>query len=309
MNGVARKNMVITIVVRRGRGDNNEFDVGSDLYKDEDDRQKLAKMSELQRELILYERAQKKDDKSLKEKFQPKWDKGKAPRSWKETPPLPSSRVHSSARSADRAAFKDDALNELRAKRLKQQDPKAHRKLRDASRSEDDGSSGDDTMIDSNDERLDGLTFDDIKKITIRRSKLAKWLMEPFLEEFIVVCVVRFGIRRSKSGTISGRSSTGRHDDNCSSFGNCGAGAGKLIDMSAPVDFGRESNLKHNFELPISLAALQKFGKPQGAKKRFLARKQRIEEIVGCQVPENDGRRHALMLIVGDYMRKKRGIL
>nr|XP_028959041.1 protein RTF1 homolog [Malus domestica] len=30
-------------------GDNNEFDVGSDLFKDEDDRRKLAEMSELQR--------------------------------------------------------------------------------------------------------------------------------------------------------------------------------------------------------------------------------------------------------------------
>ena len=52
------------------------------------------------------------------------------------------------------------------------------------------------------------------------------------------------------------------------------AGAGKLIDTSAPVDFGTESNLKHNFELPISLDALQKFGKAQGAQKGFLARKQ-----------------------------------
>ncbi|KAM2895571.1 hypothetical protein FF1_010662 [Malus domestica] len=71
------------------------------------------------------------------------WDKGKAPQSRKETPALPSSRVRSSARSDDRAAFKDDALNELRAKRLKLHDPEAHRKLRYASRSEDDGSSGD----------------------------------------------------------------------------------------------------------------------------------------------------------------------
>ncbi|KAM1223115.1 hypothetical protein FF1_010664 [Malus domestica] len=206
----------------RGWGDSNESDVGSDLYKDEDDRQKLAEMSELQRELILSERAKKKDDKSLKEKSQPKWDKGKAPQSWKKTPPLPSSRVHSSARSADRAAFKDDALNELRAKRLKLHDPEAHRKLRYASRSEDDGSSGDDAMIDSDDERSEGLTFDDIKEITIRRSKLAKWFMEPFLEELIVVCVVRVGIGRSKSRTINGGSSTGRHSGNCSSFGSYG---------------------------------------------------------------------------------------
>ncbi|CAN6546467.1 unnamed protein product [Malus baccata var. baccata] len=102
----------------------------------------LEEMSELQRELILSERAQKKDDKSLKEKFRPK------------------------------------------------------------SRSEDDGSLGDDAMIDSDDERSEGLTFDDIKEITIRRSKLAKWFMEPFFEELIVGCFVRDGIGRSKSGAI-----------------------------------------------------------------------------------------------------------
>ncbi|KAM2895592.1 hypothetical protein FF1_010681 [Malus domestica] len=171
MNKVAKKKVVITIVVRIGGGG-------------------TAMMSELQRELILSERAQKKDDKSLKEKFQPKWDKGKAPHSWKETPPLLSSRVHSSARSADRAAFKDDALNELRAKRLE----------------------------------LGGQNLG-----------------------LSMVGAVRAGITATAAALETA------------------AGAGKLIDTSAPVDFGRESNLKHNFELPISLAALQKFGKPQGS--------------------------------------------
>ena len=154
-------------------------------------------------------------------------------------PPLPSSRgVRTSARSADRAAAKDDALNELRAKRLKQQDPEAHRKLRDASRgssgsrgfspikrkrftsaslsssssesesrshSEDEGSTGDGGMADSDDDGepgSQGPTYDDIKEITIRRSKLAKWFMEPWFEELIVGCFVRVGIGRSKSGPI-----------------------------------------------------------------------------------------------------------
>ena len=94
---------------------------------------------------------------------------------------------------------------------------------------------------------------------------------------------------------IWGGSSTGRHGGNYSSFGSCGW-CRKLIDMSAPLDIGTESNLKHNFELPISLASLQKFGKPQGAQKGFLARKQRIEAIVGCQVPDNDGRRRRGLL-------------
>ncbi|KAM1095835.1 hypothetical protein ACFXTH_010595 [Malus domestica] len=219
MEEVTPEVMIVTMVMAMQAG--SPLDL-NDLYKDEDDRRKLAEMSELQRELILYERALKKDDKSLKEKFRPKWDKGKAPQSRKETPPLPSYRVRSSARSADRAAFKDNALNELRAKRLKQQDPEAHRKSRVASRSQDDRSSGDDAMIDNDDEMSEGLTFDDTKEITIQRLKLAKWFMEPFLEKLIVVCVVRIGIGRSKSGTISGGSSTGRHGGTCSSFGSCG---------------------------------------------------------------------------------------
>lgn len=560
-------------------GDSDESDVGSDLYKDEDDRIKLAEMTELQREMILLDRASKKDDRSFKEKLRPKWEKGMPTQSRKETPPLPSSRVRSSARSADRAAAKDDALNELRAKRLKQQDPEAHRKLRDASRgssgsrkfshanrksftaaslssssqsdsesrshSDDEGSTGDGGMIDSDDERgmpgSEGPSFDDIKEITIRRSKLAKWIMEPFFEELIVGCFVRVGIGRSKSGSIyrlcmvrnvdasdpdrhyklenkithkylnvvwgnensaarwqmamvsdsgpleeefkqwvreverSGgrmpskqdvlekkdaikkintfvysaatvkqmlqekKSASARplnialekdrlrrelevaqskHDEveveriktrilqleasrktkendskairlaemnrknrvenfkNASELkpvntglkaGEAGydpfsrrwtrsrnyyvskpgetkegaeaiavnngasavvagngiteagmvateaalvaaADAGKLVDTSAPVDQGTESNLLHNFELPISLATLQKFGGPQGAQAGFMARKQRIEATVGCQVPENDGRRHALTLTVSDYKRR-RGLL
>ncbi|KAM1223118.1 hypothetical protein TB2_010430 [Malus domestica] len=192
MNKVAKKKVVITIVVRIGGGG-------------------TAMMSELQRELILSERAQKKDDKSLKEKFRPKWDKGKAPHSWKETPPLPSSRVHSSARSADRA----------------------HRKLRYAFRSEDDGSSGDDAMIDSDDERSEGLTFG----LELGGQNLG----------LSMVGAVRAGIAATAAAL------------------EAAAGAGKLIDTSAPVDFGRESNLKHKFELPISLAALQNFGKTQGS--------------------------------------------
>ncbi|KAB2637398.1 RNA polymerase-associated protein RTF1-like protein [Pyrus ussuriensis x Pyrus communis] len=62
-------------------------------------------------------------------------------------------------------------------------------------------------------------------------------------------------------------------------------------------------------ELPISMVALQKFGGPQGAQKGFLAKKQRIEATIGCQVPENDRRRHALTLTVSDYKEKKKASL
>lgn len=561
-------------------GSSDESDIGDDLYKDEDDKKKLAQMSELEREMILADRADKKGDKHLTEKIRSKRDSERATRSRKATPPLPSSRgVRSSARSADRAAAKDDALNELRAKRLKQQDPEAHRKLRDVSRgtagsrgfspvkrnnftsaslsssssesesrshSEDEGSIGDGRMADSDEDGEPGSqrpTYEDIKEITIRRTKLAKWFMEPWFEDLIVGCFVRVGIGRSKTGPVyrlcmvrnvdaaepdkpyklenkstykylnvtwgtessaarwqmamvsdsapteeeykqwirevergggrlpskqdilekkeairksntyvysaatvkqmlqekksassrplnvaaekdrlrreldiaqskyddteverikarikeldasrqtqvkdtkairlaemnrknrvenfknaselkpvntslkageagydpfsrrwtrsrnyhvsnsSAGVATGTEangipagaDNNRAAAGatteagmaataaalEAAADAGKLVDTSAPVDQGTESNTMHNFELEISLTALQKFGGPHGAQAGFMARKQRIEATVGCRVPENDGRRHALTLTVSDYKRR-RGLL
>ncbi|CAN6990353.1 protein RTF1 homolog [Brassica rapa] len=548
--------------------DDEDSDFGDDLYKNEEDRQKLAGMTEFQREMILAERADKKGDKSFTEKLRSKRENDKTtttPVSLKNTHPPPASRgVRSSARSADRAAAKDDALNELRAKRMKQQqDPAALRKLRDASKggsgsrdfssmkrkhlasssdsdrsqSDDEGSNG--GMVDSDDDRSDVPTYEDIKEITIRRSKLAKWFMEPFFEELIVGCFVRVGIGRSKSGPIyrlcmvknvdaadpdkayklenktthkylnvfwgnetsaarwqmamisdghpveeeyrqwirevertngrlpskedvsekkeaikrinsfvysaetvkqmlqekksasvrpmniaaekdrlrkdleiaeskndragverikakikqldasrnkkgvdkkalklfemnkknraenfknasevksitaslkageAGYDPFSRRWTRSSNYYNgknsgkdggeneaaaaaaaaveaneadaggveateaaleAAAEAGKLIDTRAPIGQGAEHNLMHNFELPLSLTALQKYGGPQGVQKAFMARKQVTEATVGCRVVENDGKRHGLTLTVSDYKRR-RGLL
>ncbi|GFY91833.1 plus-3 domain-containing protein [Actinidia rufa] len=453
-------------------GDSGDDSVGSDLYKDEADRQKLAEMTELERECPQ-------------------------PRKEKESPRRTSSRgVRSSARSADRAAAKDDALNELRAKRLKHQDPEAHRKLRDAARggsgskgfspikrkafkeanlssssqsesgshSEDEESTGDGGIIDSDEDKTspdsDVPTFEDIKEITIRRvgigksrtgpiyrlcmvrnvdasdpdrqyklenktthkylnviwgneSSAARWQMAmvsdspPIKEEFdqwvreversggrmpskqdekksatrrpLNVAAEKDRLRRemevSKSKNdeaeverikarlqeleasrqVQGkdakalrlaemnkrnRANGGDGEEAATAAANgditaptgvegnepsggimaeagmaataaaleAAADAGKLVDTSAPVDQGTESNMLHNFELPISLSVLQKFGGPQGAQAGFMARKQRIEATVGCRVPDNDGRRHALTLTVSDYKRR-RGLL
>ncbi|XP_057438469.1 protein RTF1 homolog [Lotus japonicus] len=558
-----------------GGSSSDESDVGDDLYKNDGDRKKLSEMTELQREMILSDRASKKDDKGLLVKLtQNRGDKGKTrSASRMETPP-PSL---SSGRSADRSAAKDDALNELRAKRSRRLGSEAQvtvselsrssglspkRKpfsISGPSRSESEGSSssdeeglaggGDGGVIDSDDDKIvsgfGGPSFEDIKEITIPRSKLAKWFMEPFFEELIVGCFVRVGIGRSKSGPIyrlcmvknvdasdpdrlykfenrstykylnvvwgnetsaarwqmamvsdsapheeefkqwvkeverSGghmlmkkdvlekkqdiqkinsfvysaatvkqmlqekKSASSRrinvaaekdrlrwemelaqskHDEaaveriktrleeleasrkaqekdakalrlsemnrknrfenfkNASQLkranmdlkaGEAGydpfsrrwtrsrnyyvskpgeeaaagstiadaaavadtgskgtkaavvvetgmvataaaleaaADAGKLVDTSAPVDQGTESNELHNFELPISLSALQKFGGAKGVYAAFMARKQRIEAVAGLQVPENDGKVHPLTLTVSDYKRR-RGLL
>lgn len=544
----------------------DDSDIGSDLYKDEDDREQLAQLTELERELILSDRATKIDDKKLHERVRSRWKNDKKPQPKREsTPPLASSRgVRTSARSADRAAHKADALNELRAKRMKQQGQDAARNgsgsrgyspvkrkaftsaglssssqsdSESDSHSEDGRSKRAGRMDDSDDEmskpRSNVLTYEDVKGITIRRSRLAKWFMEPFFEELIVGCFVRVGIGM-KSGQNIYRLCVVRNVDASDpdkqykldnkmtyKFLNCvwgsessaarwqmarisdsspleeefnqwkkeverkggrmptkqevvekkeeiektntfvysaetvkqmlqekksaatrplniaaekerlrreldaaqyrndeaevqkikarlqeleavrqaqdtknskarrltemnrknrvenfkmaselkpvnsnlkqgeagydpfsrrwtrstnyytggakangdaaekegdakivseaglvataaaleaAAGAGKLVDTIAPVDLGIETNMMHNFELPISLATLQKYGGSQGVVAGFMARKQRIEATIGVQVPENDGRRHALTLTVSDYKRR-RGLL
>ncbi|KAL5703986.1 hypothetical protein ACHQM5_022470 [Ranunculus cassubicifolius] len=538
----------------RGQSD-EDSDVGSDLYKGDSDREELAQMSELKREMILSERAQRRDEQRLTERIRAKHTGKKKAQVVKETPDTPSSRVRSSTRFSERAAAKDDALNELRAKRLKQQDPEGHNRnnlrgtttrARDSSpvrrkpaqsseessqsdnqsqsESRDEEESADDE--DSDEEENSKLTLEDIKAITVRRSKLAKWFMEPFFEELIVGCFVRVGIGKrdnkayyrlcivknvdatepnkqyrlenkmthkylsvtwgrsearwqmaviSESLPVENefhewvkamkkdgvrmptrqevmekkeaiqkavtfiyspetvkqmlqekKSASARplnvaaekerlrreievaeskrnkgeveriqarlleleaisrqvkekdakaiklaemnKKNKAENFKNAsemkpvntslkageagydpfsrrwtrsrnyyvpnnGAGdeaaaeesgdgveksgdgavaaaleAGKLVDTNAPVDLGTGLNSFHNFELPISLAELQRFGGAQGAQLGFMARKQRIEATIGKRVPENDGRRHSLTLTVSDYKRR-RGLL
>ena len=579
-------------VASREGESSEESDVGSDLYKNEDDKQRLAKMTELEREMILSDRAAKKGEKEFKEQLRMKRDdnNNNATSKTNNQSPLPpsSSKVRSSARHAERTAAKGDVLSELRAKRMKQQVLDTRGKSASASRvgstskglsslmkqkpgtsaastssssqsesgirtdSERD-SSDDGGLADSDDDKnmreSEMPTFEDIKEITIRRSRLVKWLNEPFFEELIVGCFVRIGIGRSESGPVyrlcmvqnvdggdrnkhykvenrvthkylvcvwGSESSAARFQvavvsdsaplekefrqwvreaertccqmpsklnvlekreairktntyiysaatvkqmleekkaaptrplniavekdrlkrqleiakskndetevericvklveleatrqarendarairlaemnrknkaenfknlsehrhvnanlkageagydpfsrrwtrsrnyynaegkEKDSKAGGVGennegkgerdetkgeeggskstkvvgveateaaleaaANAGKLVDTMAPVDRGTESNMLHDFDLPISLAALMDFGGPQGLRNGFLARKQKIEATVGMRVPENDGGRHALTLTISDYKRR-RGLL
>ncbi|XP_061371976.1 protein RTF1 homolog isoform X2 [Gastrolobium bilobum] len=545
--------------VREG-GSSEESDVGSDLYKNEDDKERLAKMTELEREMILSDRAAKKGEKEFKEQLRMKRDNNNAISKTSQSPLPSSAKVRTSARHAERTAAKGDVLSELRAKRMKQQIPDSHGKLGNASgtgssskglkqksgataspssssqseshmRSDSERESSEglaDSDDDKNMHESEMPTFQDIKEITIRRSKLVKWLNEPFFEELIVGCFVRIGIGRSDSGPVyrlcmvqrvdgsdpdrhykvenrvtykylvcvwgsensaarfqvavvsdsaplekefkqwvrevertcsqmpsklnvlekkeairrtntyiysaatvkqmleEKKSATSRplniavekdrlkrqleiakskndeaemdriytklteleasrqaqendakairlaemnRKNRFENFKNlsehkqlkakageegydpfsrrwtrsrnyynkdskeaqeneedkgekdvtagvkateaalqAAAVAGKLIDTFAPVDRGTESNMLHDFELPISLAELKNFGGTQGLKNGFLARKQKIEATVGCRVPENDGSRHALTLTISDYKRR-RGLL
>ncbi|RCV18967.1 hypothetical protein SETIT_3G345900v2 [Setaria italica] len=216
---------------RRSGGEDSDSapSVGSDLYKDEEDKEKLEKMSELDRELILAERSSRIDDYKLKQMARSKT--GKAGARKDSSPPPPPSRMRSSTRADKSGSATKSALNELRAKRMRQQDPEAYRnrfkdllpqsgsptrhragsppsdgsndgdnrgRLKDHGRIADDGR---DDEFDESPSRIDPLKFDDVKSITLRRSKLVKWFMEPFFEETVSGCFVRLGIGKTKSGT------------------------------------------------------------------------------------------------------------
>ncbi|CAM0949683.1 unnamed protein product [Alopecurus aequalis] len=214
---------------RRSGGEDSDSapSVGSDLYKDEDDKEQLESMTELQREMILAERSTRIDDYKLKKLARASSSKTEKAR--KDSPPPPLSRSRASTRT-DRSATKS-ALDELRAKRMSKQDPEGYRNRfkdlvakagsptrRRAGSPPSDGSNdgdnrgrmnnhggiADDSREDEFDEspsRLDPLKFDDVKSITLRRSKLVKWFMEPFFEDLVSGCFVRLGIGKTKSGT------------------------------------------------------------------------------------------------------------
>ncbi|KAH9626092.1 hypothetical protein KSS87_012427 [Heliosperma pusillum] len=196
----------------------DDSDVGSDLYKDDNDREELSKMSELQREIILSDRAMRKDDRKLHKQMRSRMVSEKVLQSTTDISPLGSSRgLRSSARNADKIAAKADVLKEYKARRLKR-DPDVKQRLGNeqfdsieyspkkrkgvapfgsgsSSESDDESGGGADYSDDDRDKTDSDIpTYEHIRKITIRRSKLAKWFMEPFFEELIVGCFVRVGI-------------------------------------------------------------------------------------------------------------------
>lgn len=120
----------------RDDGYNSEFSYGSDLYKDEEDRQNLAQMTELEREMELAERSDKRDTwlalrKSRGNRQAEASSRGPSHHRREKDLGPPSSRMRSSVREGTRSK-KENALNELVARRQKAQEPSSLRKRRDS---------------------------------------------------------------------------------------------------------------------------------------------------------------------------------
>ncbi|OAE27856.1 hypothetical protein AXG93_1881s1480 [Marchantia polymorpha subsp. ruderalis] len=210
--------------------------LGSDLYEDDEDRARLAEIDELDREMILYERAEARDSilarKDARAHLRQVGNTASNSREGDLGPP--SSRIRSSSRECRDTSktSKFNALRELVQRRLQAHDCKLRKRYRevpevqgcssmrqtrnrsylDSNFIDDDSDSS--TDDDDDDQRIVGsdhnddvvrksepdADWQDIKSITVQRSRLYKWFMEPFFEDVIVGCFVRIGIGVSRSG-------------------------------------------------------------------------------------------------------------
>ncbi|GJY56496.1 hypothetical protein Tco_0455611 [Tanacetum coccineum] len=93
-------------------GDSDDDSVGSDLYKGDEDRRRLAKMSELDIEIILADLLNKRNDEDLKNNIKKHKEKSNQSRKNSSPPHTANRTMRSSVRTADRAKAKDEQLNE-----------------------------------------------------------------------------------------------------------------------------------------------------------------------------------------------------
>lgn len=203
-----------------GDGYDTDLSYGSDLYKDDDDKEWLGKMSELDRELILHDRGERRDTFLTRKQGATRLKKdvggGISERGKMKDHQMPasSSRMRSSTREFSTNS-KKNALDKLvSARRQKDHDfdqrrnssarkPSPIRRDESDDDSVPDGDSADDedqshrthrTQKEGKSTDVEDPTLEDVCNVTIRRSKLAKWFLEPFFEEIIVGCFVRVGV-------------------------------------------------------------------------------------------------------------------
>lgn len=209
-------------------GYGSELSFGSDLYKDEDDRERLQQMNELEREKILFERGERRENYlQRKQRRRELRAKQVAEREGGQT--LSSSRRGAAGNKFGPRSRQDDALGQLKAKaeakaakQQRQQDldnmvrkrrdkeaasrgrredsPRQQNSSSSASesdyegRSDDEDGHGDRSDDDQRRKAETDADIDDLQTILLRRSKLAKWCWEPFFEDVVVGCLVRLGI-------------------------------------------------------------------------------------------------------------------
>ncbi|CAG8741714.1 20456_t:CDS:10, partial [Racocetra persica] len=168
------------------RRDTDEFD--SELYHDEDDRDRLENLVELDRERILAERAEKIQHHKDLEAVQLM---------------INLEDVSSTRRSSRTKDTKKKGIEELKRRRAQKNqsqrtkagslspEPGEHITTGD----EDDVFYEDDERGEQNkDDDSDGITVDDIRDIQLTRHQFSDWVYKPFFEKIVTGCFVRLHI-------------------------------------------------------------------------------------------------------------------
>eukprot|EP01080_Neovahlkampfia_damariscottae_P002937 gene2937-4776_t len=149
----------------------------SDLMGDDADEQYLNSLSELDREMILLERYEKREDlKRLREEA------------------IRSGKLKVEKYVEKKNTKRNSALSDIRAKRqAKRQEPV---KKAPKSSYENESSYSINNMNRRNKEQEEEVkvTFEDLQKITLSRRRLEKWVNEPFFEKTVLHCFVRASI-------------------------------------------------------------------------------------------------------------------
>lgn len=187
---------------------------GSDLYYDEEDRAKLMNMTQLEREMVLAERAEQLIDRKERRNLLGKKSKQQT------------ELVRGSSRGKQPDA-KRDAMDKLKAAReRKAQQTKAKQKqneeededyaISDEEVSDVSGAgldeyaeernrrpSGADQAVDRRamyddipeaEEEHDDASYEEVKAMQVRRHKLEQWVNEPFFERCVQGCIVRLSV-------------------------------------------------------------------------------------------------------------------
>ncbi|KAK9711857.1 RNA polymerase-associated protein rtf1 [Basidiobolus ranarum] len=164
---------------------------GPDLYKDSEDRRRLSAMTEMEREGILTERAEKRQYLLERLEVKKKLKAGQR----KDDP------TRRSSRATARESEKTKGLSELRRRR--EEKSTRHKRSNSPRRSKrrspsysGRSDSEDDYNSDRDSHRKEKriAKLEDLNEVRIGRDLLEKWLHTPFFEKTIIGCFVRIGL-------------------------------------------------------------------------------------------------------------------
>eukprot|EP00890_Picochlorum_soloecismus_P005067 jgi/Picsp_1/5561/NSC_02920-R1_rna polymerase-associated protein rtf1 homolog len=196
-------------------GEEVEEDDLDDESEEEIDHQRLANMTELEREMELAERAERQQQKRQRDEL---LRAASGRREKKETPPEEKKETtatvsRKSGREVREESRKKSAIEELKAARQKKSsETYLEKKLQEQEADYEYFSSADeeeDGMLSLEDEGIhrdfedeedeEEASYQEVKSIQVRRHKLEEWIVKPFFERTLPGCMVRLAAGNKKT--------------------------------------------------------------------------------------------------------------